>query len=71
MNSYMPMKFKLRIKWLYWSPNYISITRGIMAPSGAIAILGISLANGNENANGSGATESGGITKGWWCRGIH
>ncbi len=27
---------------LYWSSNYVSITRGIVAPSGAMTILGIS-----------------------------
>jgi hypothetical protein len=49
--------------WLYWSPNYVSITRGIAAPSSATTTLGISLASGNRNANGSVVTESDGTTK--------
>jgi hypothetical protein len=48
--------------WLYWSPSYVSITRGIMAPSGAITNLN-NLVSGN-NANGNGATRSGGTTEG-------
>jgi len=49
---------------LYWSPNYVYITRGIMAPSGATTTLGISSTSGNGNASGSGAVRSGGTTRG-------
>jgi hypothetical protein len=35
---------------LYWSPNFVSITMGIVAPSGVMAIPNISLANGSGNA---------------------
>jgi len=49
---------------LYWSPNYVSITKGIMAPSGAMTILGISSARGNGNTSGGGSTRSHGTTKG-------
>jgi hypothetical protein len=49
--------------WLYWSPNYVSIIRGIVAPSGVTTTLGISSASGNESANGSGITKNVGTTK--------
>jgi len=39
-----------------------------MAPSGAMAIPNISLANGNGNANASGVTKSGGTTIGGGVR---
>ncbi len=39
-----------------------------MAPNGAMAIPNISLANGNGNANASGATKSGGTTTGGGVR---
>ncbi len=56
-------------KWrLYWSPNYVSITMGIVAPSGATTTFGINLTSGNGNASGSGVTESGGITRGGGAR---
>ncbi len=48
---------------LYQSPNYVSITRGIVAPSSATTTLGISSASGNKNANGSVVTENDGTTK--------
>jgi len=48
---------------LYWSPNYVSITKGIVAPSSAMTTLGISSASGNKNANGSVVTESDGTSK--------
>jgi hypothetical protein len=38
---------------LYWSPNYVSITMGIVAPSGVMATPSISLANGSGNATSS------------------
>ncbi len=50
--------------WLYWSPDYVSITKGIMAPSGVTTTLGISSTSGSKNASGNGTTESGGTTKG-------
>jgi len=48
---------------LYWSPNYVSITRDIVALSSATTILGINLASGNKSANGNRVTESGRTTK--------
>jgi hypothetical protein len=48
---------------LYWSPSYVSITRGIVAPSGATITLNNSI-SGNGSASGNGATERGGTTKG-------
>jgi hypothetical protein len=54
--------------WLYQSPNYVSITRGIMAPSGAMTTPNISLASGSKSVSGGGATESGGTTKGGGIR---
>ncbi len=48
---------------LYWFPNYVSITRGIVALSSATTILGINLASGNKSVNGNRVTESGGTTK--------
>jgi hypothetical protein len=50
--------------WLYWSPNYVSITNGIMAPSGAMTILGISSANESGNTSGGGSIRSHGTTRG-------
>jgi hypothetical protein len=49
---------------LYWSPNYVSITKGIMAPSGAMVTLSINSASGSKNASDNGTTKSGGTTKG-------
>jgi hypothetical protein len=53
---------------LYWCPNYVSIIRGNVAPSGATTTFGISLINGSENASGKRATKSGGIAKGGGVR---
>jgi uncharacterized membrane protein YgcG len=58
-------------KWqLYWSPNYVYITKGIVAPSGATTILNISSSNksGSGSASGSGTTGSGGTTRGGGAR---
>jgi hypothetical protein len=56
---------EIQIEWrLYWSLNYFSITKGIVAPSDAMVILSINSVNGSKNANGSGTTRSGGTTKG-------
>ncbi len=44
---------------LYRSPNYVSIIRGIVAPSGATTTLNISLASGS--ATSSGTTKGGGV----------
>jgi hypothetical protein len=52
---------------LYWSPNHVSITIGIMAPSGATT-PSINLANGSGSAIGNGAIGSGGTTKGGGAR---
>ncbi len=49
---------------LYWSPNYVSITRGIVAPSGATVTHGINLTNGNGSATCSGTTGNDGTTRG-------
>jgi hypothetical protein len=49
---------------LYCFPNDVSITRGIVALSGATTILGISSTSGSGSATNNGATKSGGITKG-------
>jgi hypothetical protein len=68
MDDYHEFKHahEIQIKdWsLYWSPNYVSITKGIVAPSGAMTTLDIGSVSGSENANGNGATESGGTTRG-------
>jgi len=63
MNSNMPMRFKLR------SGNYIGLQimfLGNCGPNGVMAIPSISSASGSGSAIGSG-----GITGGWWCKGIH
>jgi hypothetical protein len=49
---------------LYWSPNYVSITMGIMAPNGAMTTLNISPTNGSGNVIGSGTIGSGGTIGG-------
>jgi hypothetical protein len=54
--------------WLYWSPNYVSITRGIVAPSVAMATPSISSTNGSRSAISSGNTINGGITEGGGAR---
>jgi hypothetical protein len=68
MNDYHEFKSAHEIQieewWLYWSPNYVSITKGIVAPNGATTILDISLASGSENASGNGATRIGGTIGG-------
>jgi hypothetical protein len=52
---------------LYWSPNYVSITRGFKATSGATispnnnAISGSRNVSGNETIGSGGVTRSGGI----------
>jgi hypothetical protein len=48
----------------YWSPNYVFITMGIMAPNGATTTLSTSSASGSGNAIGSGTIGSGGIIGG-------
>jgi hypothetical protein len=48
---------------LYWFPIYVSIIKGIVAPSGATKTLNNSV-SGNGNSSGNGATENGGTTKG-------
>ncbi len=64
MNDYHEFKrtHEIQIKecQLYQSSNYASVTRGIVAPSGATTILSISSTSGSKSANGSGATKSGG-----------
>jgi hypothetical protein len=50
--------------WVHWSPNYVSITMRIVAPSGASTTLNISSTNGNESATSNGAIQSGGTIKG-------
>ncbi len=34
--------------WLYWSPNYVSITKGIVAPIGAMATPSINSTSGSR-----------------------
>jgi hypothetical protein len=59
---------------LYWSPNYVSITKGIIAPSGAMSTPSPSLitrngsVNGSGNANGYGTTRGGGMELPLVCR---
>jgi uncharacterized membrane protein YgcG len=53
---------------VYWFPNYVFITRGIMALSGAMTTLGINSTSGNGSANGNGVTKSGGTTGGGGAR---
>jgi hypothetical protein len=53
---------------LYWSPNFVSITKGIMGPKGATTTLGISSTSGSISINGSGATKSGETI---WGGGVH
>ncbi len=56
---------EIQIEWrLYWFPNYVSITRGIVAPSGATTIPSISSTRGSRSASCNGITESGGTTGG-------
>jgi hypothetical protein len=43
---------------LYWSPNYVSITRGVVAPSGATKTPNINLINGSRNTNASEAIKT-------------
>jgi hypothetical protein len=45
---------------LYWSPNYVSITRGIVPPIGATTTLNINLASGSESSIDNGGTTRGG-----------
>jgi hypothetical protein len=54
--------------WLYWSPNYVSITMGIVAPIGAMVTLSISSTSGSKNASDNGTTGSGGTTRGGGAR---
>ncbi len=72
MDDYYEFKcvHEIQIKeWqFYWSPNYVFITKGIVAPSGATATLSINLASGNGNTSGNGATTSGGIIGGGSAR---
>ncbi len=41
-------------------PNYVFITKGIVAPSGAMTTLDISSVSGSKNASDNGTTKSGG-----------
>jgi hypothetical protein len=50
--------------WLYWSPNYVYITMGIVAPIGAMTILSINSTNGSRNVSDNGTNRSGGTTRG-------
>jgi hypothetical protein len=50
--------------WLYWSPNYVSIIRGIVAPSVATTTFNISLTSESGGAIGIGAIGSGGTIRG-------
>ncbi len=43
-----------------WSPNYVSMIRRIVAPSGAMITSNINLTNGGRNASGNRTTRSGG-----------
>jgi hypothetical protein len=45
---------------LYWFHNYVSITRGIVAPSGSTTTLGISLVSGIGAIGNGGIIEGGG-----------
>jgi len=68
MNDYHEFKRAHEIQieeWrLYWSFNYVSITKGIVAPNGATTILDINLTSGSENVSGSGAIGRGGTIGG-------
>ncbi len=48
---------------LYQSPNYVFITKGIVALGGAMTTPN-NLRSGNGSASGNGATGSGGTTRG-------
>jgi hypothetical protein len=65
MDDYHEFKcaHEIQIKeWrLYWSPNYVFITRGIMALSGAMVTPSISLASGGGSVSGNGANMGGGV----------
>ncbi len=67
MSLGVPMIFIL-MSGGYWFPNYVFITRGIVALDGATTTLGINSTNGNGSANGNGVTESGGTTRGGGAR---
>ncbi len=64
MNNYHEFKHAHEIqieKWqLYWSPNYVSMIRKIVAPSGAMITSNISLTNEGRNVSGNRTTRSGG-----------
>ncbi len=79
MDDYYEFKHAHKIQieeWqLYRLPNYVSITGGIVAPSGTTTIPNTSLVSGSENGsvsgttksgnfNGSGTTRNGGTVKG-------
>ncbi len=56
-------------KWRpYWSPNYVSITIRVMAPSGATATPSINLASRSGSATSNGTIGSGGTVKGGGAR---
>jgi hypothetical protein len=40
--------------WLYWSPNYVYIIKGIVAPIGAMATPSINSTSGSRNVSDSG-----------------
>jgi len=68
MDDYYEIKHAHEIQiekwWLYWSPNYVSIIRGIVAPSGATTTPSISSTSESEGAISIKAIGSGGTIKG-------
>ncbi len=72
MDDYHDFKHahEIQIKewWQYWSPNYVSITRVIMAPSGAMATPSNNSTSGSGSAIGNGTIGNSGTTKGGGVR---
>jgi hypothetical protein len=46
--------------WLYWLPNYVSITKGFLAIRGMVINLNSNVTSGSGSSNGSGTMGSGG-----------
>jgi hypothetical protein len=59
-----PHEIQIQEWLLYWSPNYVYIIKGIVAPNGVMIIINISSVSRNENVNSNGAIGSGGTIEG-------
>jgi hypothetical protein len=52
---------QIKERYLYWSPNYVSIIMGLKAISGAIISPNSNAVSGSKNVNGNETIGSGGI----------